>query len=447
MAELLIQWRDELARRMDAGRTRIATLRSYADGHAPAPVAANEKTRDAWRSFQRRSRTNFGELIIEALAERLIPNGVKATDDDARTRAMRVWRRNRLSVAFADTFRDALTVGRGYMFVTTSTPGEALITSEAPEFVEVDVDPHRPWLPRAVLRVWRDRGARTDYAAVWVDGEHVTWSRAWSSDERAEVPASVLGGTWIEVPESREDYVGAPPVFVFENHDGTGEFEPHLDVLNRINAGILDRLVTSATQAFRQLAVSGVPMRDAAGNLIDYAKIFAPGPDALWVMPTSETGLDPKIWESKVTDMGPMLEAVKADVLQLAAVTRTPSATLLPSADNQSAEGAAFAREGLVFKARDRIDRFTAPGEEMLERALRAEGVDADLELQFAPPEHVSLNERTNAANQAIAAGVPWREVMAAVMGFSPTKIDELEVLRAQEQLATAAFLGDGNAA
>jgi hypothetical protein len=54
-------------------------------------------------------------------------------------------------------------------------------------------------------------------------------------------------------------------------------------------------------------------------------------------------------------DLGPVRQAIRDDVQDLAAVTRTPLFYLTPDAANGSAEGASLAREGLVFKTEDRI--------------------------------------------------------------------------------------------
>ena len=54
-------------------------------------------------------------------------------------------------------------------------------------------------------------------------------------------------------------------------------------------------------------------------------------------------------------DLTPVLESVKADVRDFAAVTRTPLSYLFPDAAQGSAEGASLTREGLIFKVKDRM--------------------------------------------------------------------------------------------
>ncbi|WP_244278404.1 hypothetical protein [Gordonia westfalica] len=99
-----------------------------------------------------------------------------------------------------------------------------------------------------------------------------------------------------------------------------GEFEPHLDTITRINAGILERRVTSAMQAWRQRALTGgLPQKDAEGNDIDWASVFEPAPGALWDIPA---GIE--LWESDATDIRPLLEGVKDDLRELSEMSATP---------------------------------------------------------------------------------------------------------------------------
>jgi hypothetical protein len=82
------------------------------------------------------------------------------------------------------------------------------------------------------------------------------------------------------------------------NRNGVGEFEPHLDVLDRINHMILQRMVIATMQAFRQRAIKGdtedMPDKDPeTGEEIDYDDIFAADPGALWRLPKVRD-----MWES-----------------------------------------------------------------------------------------------------------------------------------------------------
>jgi hypothetical protein len=441
-----LEWLPVLTKRLDDRRPRVELLRSYVNGHAPLPEMARN-VRASWERFQRKARTNFGELIVESLAERLIVNGVTvggSSEDDSRARE--IWVRNRMDIAIGDAIRDMLTLSIGYMVVGSGPDGEAVITAERPEFMYAATDPLRPWVARAAVKVWRDIDASMDYAYVWANGERALFERSmYLTEEQARIQKLRTGaqGGWEMVEGSTETYDGDPPVVVFENHENTGEFETHVDLIDRINLGLLQRLVTVAMQAFRQRAIrGGLPQTDEAGNPIDYSATFAPAPGALWDLPE---GLD--IWESQDSAAGihAMLNAVKEDIRDLAAVTRTPTAVLMPDAANQAAEGAAFAREGLVFKAYDRIARIRPSLNELMKRALEIENPDFDdkVDTIWAPPEHVSMAEKYSAAVQAKAADVPWRTRMLDILGFPADKVDQMAVDRAEEEISIQAMMAE----
>jgi len=192
-------------------------------------------------------------------------------------------------------------------------------------------------------------------------------------------------------------------------------------------------------QAFKQRAIKGLPDTDANGDPIDYSGMFTADPGALWSLPD---GAD--IWESGQVDLGPILNSVRHDVMDLAAVTRTPLFYLTPDASSGSAEGASLAREGLVFKTIDRIGQASEAWESVMSLAFLMTGDEeraarTDLEVLWAPPERYGLAERYDAATKAQAAGVPWRTMMAEVLQFSPTQVDRMEADRAADALLGAA--------
>ena len=74
-------WLQALAKKLERKAHKRRSLRAYMEGNAPLPEGA-EKVREAYRAFQRKSRTNFGELVVEAVAERMVPTGFILGDDE-----------------------------------------------------------------------------------------------------------------------------------------------------------------------------------------------------------------------------------------------------------------------------------------------------------------------------------------------------------------------------
>jgi len=423
----------------------------YVDGDAPLPEM-NRNTKASWQRFQKESRTNWGSLIVESVADRIVPNGIEVdgrADSDVAVQAQQIWRNNRMDIVFKNAIRDMLTYKTGYLTGWVGDDGRAVITADSPETTCTATDPLQTWRVRAAFKWWRDLDIEQDRAIVWVDGGYQLFSRpCYTTNVNRKKLYSMASNGWTELDEPIETG-RTPPVVLLENPGDAGEFERHLDVINRINRGILDRLVTAAMQAFRQRALrskensEGLPQKDDQGNDIDYQKIFEPAPGALWDLPP---GID--IWESQLTEIQPLINGSLTDIRQLAAVTKTPVSVLIPDAANQSAEGAAFAKEGLVFKAEDRVVVAGTAATAMLLKALEIEGVelDATLRVLFKPPAMVSLTEKYAAAAQAKAAGESWNSISRNILGYSPEQIAQDALDRAQEQLATATLLGNAGA-
>lgn len=425
-------WLKLLAGKLSEQSTRATRLRRYVTGDAPMP-SMGPNLESEWNRFRRTALTNSGGLVVDALAERIVATGA-TLEGETHVELRRIWRDNRLDVTITDAIRDALTTGVGYLSISRGEDGRAVILRERPEQVVVIPDPEKPWCPLAAMKAWRSSVQNVEYARVWADGMEYSYMR-----RSQDAMVMDLAEGW--EPTAVVPLEGRIPIVRLENLDGAGEFEAHLHVIDRINWGILQRLVTTAMQAFRQRALTvdrdGEMLQetDEDGNSIDYRKLFKPGPGALWELPPGVS-----LWESQPTDLTPMLTAIKDDFRQLAAVTRTPVTMLIPESANQSAEGAAAAREGLVFKARDRIARFRPAISVALVYAMELEGlpVEGTVDTVFEPPAMVTLAERYDAAIKAKSAGESLESIQRNILGYSPEQIQADRVLRAREQIALA---------
>lgn len=453
-------------------RTRLQLLLDYHRGHAPLPQGA-ENAREAFEAFQRKARSNFAELIVSVMSERMTPVGFRTALDDDSTGDAEVgslWTRAGLDVSCADVHDFMLALGEAYVIVgpVDEETGAPLVTCEDPRFMVADVDPANPRRVLAALKVLHDDAAQEDRAYLFLPGEvHVAVRRAsdaYSSELRNGLASSSTGYQarlgpilsfdpkgWEWSPERSGALPhNRIPVVRFVNKYSLGEFETHTDLLDRINHQILQRMVIATMQAFRQRAVKGLPLlypeeHPLAGQEIDYAKVFTADPAALWQLPESA-----EMWESSVNDLTPILSAVKDDLQHLAAVTRTPMHMLSPAGENQSAEGASLSREGLVFKVEDRITRTSFPWAQVMSLMLLHAGQPdrADLtRLQtiWAPANRLSLSERADAASK-LKDVLPKRTLLIEVFGMTPaeadrtmTEITEEQLLAAQVQAAFAA--------
>lgn len=438
MATTPEEWLPILAKRLDSRMPEILTLRQYStDGNAPMPEMG-KNTKASWQAFQKKARTNYGGLGCQSLAGRIVPKGVRvgtSRTSEANDALRVVWRDNRLDVVFADAIMNMLSVRVGYLVVGTRE-GRPIITSEPPEKVITAPDPAQPWRSRAAMRAWRDPDLDRDFALVWVPGQRQRFTRPVKTE--TGTIRGTIAGDWVPDGEP-EVYDGPVPVYALDNENGMAEFEPHIDVIDRINLGKLQRLVVTAYQAFKARALKGLPEQDENGNDIDWGKRLDFAPGAVIDFPE---GID--VWESQAVDITPLLSGEKQDARDFAAVMRTPIDVFLPEGQNQSAAGAANAHKGEIQKAKNRIQRARGPMEGSLLDSLRILGLDEGETIQvlFESPEHVSLTEKAAAAAQAKAAGKSLRWIAKNIWGMSPDEIDEEEADLAAEQLQTLALTG-----
>lgn len=417
-----------LARELHLRQWRLERLNAYYKGEPPLPEGMRGM-RDVAYDFFKTSRTNFAELVAEAPRERMRPTGIRTAapesqDDDGDAGAWAVWVAAGLPILSADVHQSMLSLGDGYVIVSwDKTAQRAVVTAEDPLQVVTLHDPMTDAVTSA-LKLYRDYEAKLDVAYMYLPGQVFVATRR-ASDVSALSLAGFNSVDWEwdtdrsgPLPDGFDDVI---PVVRFRNRGGVSEFERHIDVLDRINRTVLRGMVIMTYQAFRQRAFKGeFPDNDpATGEPIDWLSQLKSGPDSVWLLPPAA-----EIWESGQVDLTPLMGFVKNDVLFLAAVTRTPLAMLTPDAANQSAEGAALQREGLVFKTEDRIDRASASWARVVSLMFRFSGDAArstveSIALIWAPVERYSVTERASAIAQT--KGVISRyQQLTEIWGMSP---------------------------
>lgn len=451
-------WFARLCPQLMAQRAHHEALASYRDGTNAVPTLATRAARESYARLMRMSGLNLAELSVEATRERMTPIGFRTGaegDKLADARAHRIWQANHLDADIAKPFRSKMTGSVSYMSVGPADGQDVpLILPESPRMTVTEQDPRRSRVALAALKMWTDYEAGIDWAYVFTPGWVHRAARAHTAPTSSVAPQpaevySPSGFEWVDRGQQLPELVGnRVPIVRFPNNeddDGRswGEYERHTAILDRISFSVLQRLEIATLQAFRQRAIKGtLPQVDPMTNQpIDYGDVFSAAPGALWQLPD---GVD--VWESGVVDLGPIRSAVRDDVTDFAAATRTPLFYITPDAANGSAEGASLSREGLLFKVRDRIREADEAVEQVMSLAFAFDG-DAeraslvDLEVIWESPDRQTMAERYDAAVKAKAAGVPWATTMRDVLGFSPAEVSRMEVDRVNELALDASFL------
>jgi hypothetical protein len=426
-----------LVKHLAKHQAQFNLLERYYDGDAPLPEGAEGQSK-AYRRFQRKARLNLGQLAVAAVKERMNIAGFRTGadgDENGDQIARRLWKANNLDVGSADLHTTLLTFGNAYAIVgPANDAGYPVVTIEDPRQVYARTSETDPRQVTEAVKLFTE--GRFHYAYFY----YADRIEVYVKDSQSNL-YDTDNWTWAEELSS-DNPLGVVPVVKFTNADGKGEFEPYLDIMDRINHMILQRLVIATTQAFRQRVLKGdFPTHDQDGNEIDYNGIFESSAGSLWMIP--ETA---EVDELGQADINGILQAVRADIQDFAAVTRTPMHYLSPEGANGSAEGAALAREGLVFKTEDRIARATPGWSRVMSLMFMWIGDMEranllDLEPIWKPAERYSLAERADANSKF--QDIPFRSRMTLVGQFTPAEVAQMEVERAGEQLLTQALAGE----
>jgi len=216
--------------------------------------------------------------------------------------------------------------------------------------------------------------------------------------------------------------------------NGTGEFEGVIDIQDRINEGVLDRMVISKMQAYRQRWAKGVKMEDENGNP---TQPFVPGVDLLWAVEDENASFG----DFEAADLTQLLAATRDDVQDMAAISTTPPHYLLSAIVNASGDALAAAETALVSKVLDEHVEFGESWEEVNRFAGKYAGRDVpvDAEVIWKDPTYRTVAELASAAVQYQTAGVPWRERMA-LLAYSPAQIDRMESQRVSDAMLMAQY-------
>lgn len=441
-------WLLRLGGRLAEESIRFDKLESYWQGRPPVPHG-NQKMREAYRRLQNMARTNFASLIVESLLERMkvvaFRSGGDGTDQSDKE-AWKWWQTNGLDADHGLVHRAAVMMSRSYVIVGKDPKtGQPLVTGEDPRQVIHESSPTNRRDVLAALKTWWDDISSCQRAVLYLPNTvhyYVTTKMVTKESTGTQVwaPASWQVDTG---DPNYPDGVGSNPlgdqvpVTVFVNRPdlsggGLGEFEDVIDILDRINTVVLDRLVISAMQAYRQRWAKGIDVTDESGNP---QTTFDPGADLLWAVPDEHA----QFGEFHPTDIGPVVKAIESDVQYLSAITRTPPHYLLGAIVNASGDALGIAESGLVSKLLEREGEFGESWERVYRQCgiVLGHDIPEDAEVVWKDPQFRTLTEMASAALQLMHAGVPWRTRMR-FLDMSPQEIDRMETERAHDALLSA---------
>jgi hypothetical protein len=419
-------------------------LWSYKTGDAPLPQIKEEYA-DVFREVIRKARSNYAPMCIAAMLDRLELQDVStlADDDtDGDDLAADIMDETGFVAVSKDWFAQGLSMGESYAMVVPGVEGGDMLSTGKPSPTIHAIDPRRcigipdlnnPVRLRAAVVHQYDPMTQARTAFLFLPG--LKWTLNYDSDSDnwtlADIEPEVIEGL---------DALGGIPIVRFENLDGLGEYEPHIDLLDRINDVTLQRIIGFWYQALRQRVLAGdeddedEDSPESQATPADKDKLFKAGPGEVWQIPA-----DFKFQELQQADFGPLLNGKRDDVKEFAAVTSTPLHLITPDAANGSAEGAGLMRESLTAKVRDRRARFTPPLKllwRMVFAMAGAEDRGSKMRLHWGPIEFHTLAEM-GAASTGAQGTLSTEDRCERIWDMSPD-----ETARNMQRLTSDALMG-----
>lgn len=428
-------WLDRLILKLMDRMERFDTLENYALGYHPLPNLDYRYVK-ALKDLQKKARTNYCDLVISATVERMKVKGfrfgpVGEADDDAKA----IWDFNDMDYQSPLNINIAATFGFCYALVSPPDPNDPdaqpLISVEDPRTCVVEKDPYKPLRSVAGLKLWVDDILQATVAMLYMPDYVYTFiarkGHPEVQDEDAfltkQMTTAFDAGSFELVVVQNNDLGEVPliegrwqPSF---GDIGRSEHECVLDVQDRINHTVLDRLIISKSQAYRQRWASGVSMEDKKGRKV---RPWDPGADMIWI---TESG-DARFGDFEAADITQLIEAVKDDIGNMAAITKTPAGYLMNQLVNVSGDTLTKEQAALVHKVKTRMEAIGWFYERVMKVAFKYKSDDrykaVEASTLWADPEIHTMIEMADAASKWVAAGIPLQLIMERA-NFSPDEI------------------------
>lgn len=315
-----------------------------------------------------------------------------------------------------------------------------VLTWEDPRMCITFQDPIRPTRSLAGLKLWSDVTKGQVFCILWLrdktywyEGPKITDIEGMPID-KLENTLSSAEGTFKLVRTEKSEIGEVPLVYIEWQPEALAECEDLLDVQDRINLTLLHRLVITQNQSFRQRWMSGVTPRK--GKRAADRPQFDPGADMLWVTDNP----DAKFGDFAQADIRQVLEAIRDDINDMAALSKTPVHYLMGKIANVSGDTLTQGESGFVSKIRMRM----ASVGWGLEKAMKIvflylkdeeKAKQVDAEVIWADPEVRTRAETSDAAvkeAQVLADAPPYAlAVVMKRMGFAP---DEIKYVMAEAE-------------
>jgi hypothetical protein len=504
-----------MTQRLLSRQFRYDRLERYAQGDHDLPNG-DKRYVVALRELQRKCRTNYCELVIKAVTERMRVIGFQfGPDQQVDEEAKAIWYYNDMEVQSQVAIMMAATFGDAYIMVTPPPEGEdsevqvtinsskstqtppqqskpkpqqsnpdqqkpspgrakpegtyqdqsqqtqpkpevkkltniPWISVEDPRMCITEQDPRYINKTLAGLKLWQDDAFGVIRAVLYLpdniyeyEGPAVTDVVGTDTTKLTHTLISkgvVAGG--FKLVSVQPNPIGEVPLIRINwqpafGSMGRAEAESIIDIQDRINHTILDRLVIAKAQAYNQRWMTG-----GTGG-----ENFRPGSDMVWATQDSEANFG----QFEAVDLKQILEAVRDDVGDLAAVSQTPATYLMNRMVNVSGDTLTQDQSALIGKIADRQEAVGWGFARAMRLAFAISGDEAksketEVCTLWKSAQIFQLAELADSFSKFTGGGVPLDIAMQITGLFTNDQIESARQQFEQQQLMQQQMLMDQQA-
>lgn len=408
----------------------LALYDDYYRGDHPLPWLPSQAQQE-FRRILSMARANFMGLVVDAQVERLALEGFRLPGQEGADEATwTIWKANNLDEDFDKGLLEATIGGTAYTLVE---PNGTEIPNIYIEHASQAIIAYEPGSNRrrkkAGLKLWVDDWTGLLCATLDLRVGEQNW--LFKFETEGPKPGATLvpkNVEWRRRQVAREEWPARNPLdevalTELANNPrlmtgGVSELADVVDVQDRVNKTLADRLMTQDFGAFPAIFASGYP--DDGDEPVQM------GRDRMITTDVAET----KWWQMSPAPLDPYSAAKREDVKDIASRTRTPAQYLLGEMSNVNGETLKASESGLVAKCRQRMRPFGGGAVDTMRLARRAAGLpdaDARMESLWRNPEFRTEGETTDAAIKQVAAGLRDIRSGREFIGLSQTEIAQIE--------------------
>lgn len=397
-----------------------------------------EETTLEYENIRSLAPNNFAGLVVTTLAQTAYVEGIRRPKIEGNLKSWDTWQRNRWDSKQTAVHRTAIGLGQAFGVVQ---PGIDPLTGDkmskmlarSPKtmaaFYDNDDDEWATIAIEAHPRIERQAGLGTSQQVGW----DVIIYDAYVNHYLSCKGNGLTTDDWTYITYE-EHGIPVPPVVRLANRidlDGrtTGEIEPVLPLLRRIDQDTFDRLIIQRFGAWQIRYISGMAKPSSASEAAA-EKLRLKVEDIL-----ISTNEKTKFGTLPAGPLSPLIEATDADLRLLAAISQTPPHHLLGLSSNLQAEALAAAESGLQRKSFDFKTQAGEFHEQMARLTAMAEGDlqiarAYDLQVRWRDTESRSMTQAADALGKlAVQLKVPLEMLWERIPNWTDTDVERAKSL------------------